>query len=294
MDSDYPARRFGVSEFTTLPWSFEKDVETYAKVGIPFIEVTEIKLDRERYAEQLALVKEGSLKVSSVQATLHGLFPTKLQPEPVAPGNRLTHIRDSIARIARHVPEKTPFVVITGAPPNGDVAAVRQSAVRGLKELSKFAQSQGVRIALEPLNPTLMNVDSAIWSLGQAMELVEAVDEEACGLCVDTWNIWESPELRGDIQRAGVKIFLVQLSDYGVPRGFYDRLNIGDGCIPMSALMESIERSGYAGPYVLEIFSSESLPHSFWLTDLEDLLRKNLQAFNALWTDKASNARTPV
>ncbi len=294
MTGDHLAHRFGVSEFTTWPWSFEKDIETYAEIGIPFIEVTEMKLDRERYGQQLALIRQRGVHVSSVQATLHGLFPTKLQPEPVAPDDRLRHVKDSIVRIAPHVPEKTPFVVITGAAPNGDIAMVSQSALRGLKELSKFAQSRGVRIALEPLNPSLMNVDSSIWSLGQAMDIVEAVDEEALGLCVDSWNIWQSPDLAGEIQRAGPKIFLVQLSDYGVPRGYYDRLNIGEGCIPLSLLIESIERSGYAGPYVLEIFSSESLPHSLWLTDLEGLLRKNFQAFSALWTGEAPNAHAAV
>jgi hypothetical protein len=41
-----PARyAFGVSEFTTNPWTFEQDVETYARLGVDTIEVCEAKLD---------------------------------------------------------------------------------------------------------------------------------------------------------------------------------------------------------------------------------------------------------
>ena len=49
--------RFGVSQFTTWPWSFEQDVENYARPGIETIEVCESKLDDGRAEEQLALVE---------------------------------------------------------------------------------------------------------------------------------------------------------------------------------------------------------------------------------------------
>lgn len=42
---------FGISEFTTMPWSFEKDVERYAALGVQAIELCEQKLDEHRYAE---------------------------------------------------------------------------------------------------------------------------------------------------------------------------------------------------------------------------------------------------
>ncbi len=49
--------RFGVSEFTTWPWPFERDVERYAAHGVDAIEVCEFKLNRNDYAPQLQSVR---------------------------------------------------------------------------------------------------------------------------------------------------------------------------------------------------------------------------------------------
>ena len=208
------AYTIGVSEFTTWPWTFERDVERYPQHGIDAIEITEFKLDPHRYAEQLALIPAARLGVSSVQALIHALYPTKLQPEPTAPADRVRHIRNSIERIAPHVPTGTPFVVITGAPPGGDVRDVLATAAEEFGELARFAEAHGVRVALEPLNPTLMNVDSSVWSLGDALRIVDQVNHPAFGVCVDTWNIWQSPNLletcarrrRSDLRRPGERL----------------------------------------------------------------------------------------
>jgi len=79
--------QFGVSEFTTQPWSFEQDVETYKQFGVDAIEVCEVKLDeeQERAAEQLALVGQSGLPITSVQPKTRTLFPSRSQPEPKEP-----------------------------------------------------------------------------------------------------------------------------------------------------------------------------------------------------------------
>ena len=47
--------------------------------------------------------------------------------------------------------------------------------------------------------------------------------------------------------------------------------------------MRTIRAAGYSGPYVLEIFSGESLPDSIWRSDLDAVLEKNLGTFAKLW-----------
>ena len=49
------------------------------------------------------------------------------------------------------------------------------------KEAARAAGDHGVRLALEPLNPILMNVDTFICSLVEAPRMVEAVDHPAFG-----------------------------------------------------------------------------------------------------------------
>lgn len=274
---------FGVSEFTTWPNTFDADLALYSSAGVDCIEVTEFKLDHARLAEQLQSIKEFGLGVSSVQATVHSLYPDGLAGEPAAPQDRIRHIRRSIENIAPHVPAGTPFVAVTGAAPGGDVRQVYETAVPAFRELTGVCEAHGMRLAFEPLNPMLMNSDTAIWSLGDALDLVRTVGRTSFGLCVDLWNIWQSPSLGDVIREASDKMFLVQVSDYHRPRSHNDRTSLGDGEIPLASIISQIRKAAYDGPYVLEIFSGESLPNSLWRADFRDVLLRNMEAFASAW-----------
>ncbi len=277
------AYRFGVSEFTTWPWSFERDVERYAAHGNDVIEVCEFKLDRNDYTPQLESIARCGLTVSSVQSTVHSLFPDSLAPAPTAPEDRMRHINSAIERIAPTVPVGTPFVVITGAAPGGDAQNVYEKALSAFAELAEFASQHYVRLAYAPLNPVLFNTEKALWGLDQALELVQRVDHPTLGLCVDTWNIFQTPGLHAVIRECGDRIFVVQVSDWQRPRSGADRISIGDGSIDNAAIVKAVRATGYAGPYVLEIFSGESLPDSIWRSDLDDVIAKNISAFSRVW-----------
>jgi len=274
---------FGVSEFTTWPWSFERDVERYKKAGVAAIEICEFKLNRDNYAPQLDSLRSAGLAVSSVQSTVHSVFPDSIAPQPTAPDDRLRHIKRAIERIAPHVPARTPFVVITGAAPGGNARLAYDRCLGALDELAAFAQDHDVRIAFEPLNPVLFNTDTALWGLESALDMVERVGHPALGICIDTWNIFEAPRLETTIARCSERVFVVQLSDWLLPRSGADRHNLGEGTIDNAAIVRAIRATGYDGYYVLEIFSGESLPDSIWRADLDAVLAKNVRAFGELW-----------
>ncbi len=280
--------RFGVSEFTTWPWSFERDVRAYAAHGINAIEVCEYKLNRDDYAPQLREIGKVGLTVSSVQSTVHSLFPDSLAPSPTDPDDRVRHIKIAIERIRPHVSANVPFVVITGAAPGGDTRLVYEKSLTALAELAEFAAERGMRIAFEPLNPVLFNTDTALWGLDEALELVQRIDHPALGICLDTWNIFQTPDLHDVIRACGDRIFLVQVSDWHRPRSGADRISLGDGIIDNARIMTTAREAGYRGPYVLEIFSSESLPDSIWRADLDAVLDHNTAAFARIWDSAQS------
>ncbi len=275
--------RFGVSEFTTWPWSFERDVERYAAHGVDAIEICEFKLDRNDYAPQLSSITPAGLAISSVQSTVHSLFPDSLAPSPTDPDDRIRHMKSAIERIAPHVAPKTPFVVITGAAPGGDSSMVYEKALGAFAELAEFARENGVRLAYEPLNPVLFNTDTALWGLDQALELVRHIGHPELGLCLDSWNVFQTPNLHDVIRQCGDRIFLVQVSDWHRPRSGADRISLGTGIIDNAAIIKSVRATGYEGPYVLEIFSGESLPGSIWRADLDEVLNANEAAFVQIW-----------
>lgn len=270
--------RFGVSQFTTKPWSFEEDVEGYASLGVDAIEVCEFKLDGERFAEQLALVGERGLEISSVQPAVRTLFPSRTQPEPEGVPERLGLFRRAIERVARFAPGAA-FVCNTGPPPGGNAREVLEAAGREYRALADFAGEHGARIALEPLNPALMNVESAIWTPGQAMRIVEEVDRENFGVCVDLWNVWQAPDVVREIEACGERTFVVHVSDWRTPRSFADRHAVGRGEIPFPPLLRAIHAGGYRGAYTLEIFS-EDVPDSLWETDLSGIIAESREGLH--------------
>ncbi len=275
--------RFGVSQFTTWPWSFEQDVDNYARLGVDAIEVCEDKLDGERAADQLALVGQQGLTVSSVQPAVRTLFPSRMQPEPRDVHERTQRFRRTIELVSRFAPD-APFVSNTGPPPNGNVREVFEVAAREYRALADFAEAHGVRLALEPLNPALMNVESAIWTLEQAMRIVTAVDRDNFGVCLDTWNVWQNAGVGEAIKACGDRIFVVQVSDWLTPRSAADRHIVGQGEIPLPALIRAIHDSGYRGAYVLEIFSSE-VPDSLWDAELSGVVSDSRIGLERAWRE---------
>ncbi len=280
--------RFGVSQFTTWPWSFEQDVENYARLGVDAIEVCEDKLDKERAADQLALVGERGLTISSVQPAVRTLFPSRMQPEPKDVHERMEMFRRTIERVSRFAPD-APFVSNTGPPLDGNVREVFDIAAREYRVLADFARAHGVRLALEPLNPALMNVESAIWTLEQSMRIVTAVDRDNFGVCVDTWNVWQNADVGEAIKACGDRIFVVQVSDWRTPRSVADRHVVGQGEIPLPSLIRAIHESGYRGAYVLEIFSSE-VPDSLWDTDLSEVIRDSRIGLEKAWREAVESS----
>lgn len=268
---------FGISEFTTNPWSFERDVDSYARLGADAIEICEVKLDQNRIQEQMRLPAASGLRITSVQPATRTLFPSQSQPEPKDINERMARFRQTIVALAPFAID-VPFVTNTGIPPNGNIQLAIDTAVHEYTKLADFAADHGVRIALEPLNASIMNIESAIWTLPQAMDIVVRVGRKNFGICLDCWNIWQNADLGGAIRDCGSSIFVVQVSDWRTPRSFQDRLIPGQGEIPLAEFLRAVDRTGYEGAYSVEIFSS-GVPDALWDGDLEQVIRQSKTGF---------------
>ena len=273
--------QFGVSEFTTMPWTFEQDLDAYARLGVQAIEVCEAKLDPARMEEQITLPAARGLEVTSIQPATRTLFPSKSMPTPLDIGERLARFRQTITRLAPSVP-KAVFVTNTGIPPDGNVQLVWDTAIPAYRELAAFAADHGAQVALEPLNPSIVNIETAVWTLAQAMQIVQAVDHEAFGICLDCWNVWQNADILDAIRDSGDRIFVVQISDWRTPRSFEDRLVPGQGEIPLPAFLRAVRESGFDGAYSVEIFS-RGVPDALWEADLEQVIQDSRAGLDEAW-----------
>lgn len=272
---------FGINEFTTQPWPFEEDVARYAELGVDTIEVCEQKLDPHRLAEQFAQLDRSGLTISAVQPLVRTFGASQLQPEPRGVAARTARLRQSIEQLGPYAPG-CPFVVNTGAPEQGNIDGMVQATIRQLQDLAGVAADHGVRLALEPLSATSLNTETAIWTVSQALDILDAVNRSNVGLCLDLWNVWQDADLEGEIQRAADRIFVLQASDWRTPKSAGDRLIPGDGSLPLGRLLRTVYEAGYTGACAVEIFSQD-VPDSLYQGDLRDVIRRSRQGLMQAW-----------
>lgn len=283
--------RFGISEVTTWPWSFAEDVARYGALGASAIEVWEFKLDRNarKRRDQLASIAGAGLFVSSFQADVHSLFPTRLNRKPAGFDARRDAFAETLETLGPLLPGCV-FVLNTGVAANGDVQAAFDRTVESYRELARRARELGVRLALEPLHPLAMNEDSFAWNLEDALDIADAVGSDTLGICADAWNLAGQHDLRARLARCTGKIFLAQVSDYRRPRSFLDRLVVGDGSIDFPPFLDGLRDSGYDGPIVLEIFSKD-VPDSLYDGDLDAVVARSRDALARLLAKRPSTKR---
>jgi len=292
MSDDLPL--FSVSEYTTWPLSFEQDVVLYGNLGVKGIEVAEDKLadDPGRAREQLSMLTEAGLTVTSAQPGMLSLFPHNLDPDdaPREPEDRLVRYRRTIDLFSESFPGRQVALIAGGGKaPGYDFRLAHEAARRLYPSLADYAADRGVRIMFEPLSPILMNAFSFVCTLDEAMSLIEDVNRDNFGLALDVWHVWREPDIAERIAKLGDRIFGVHICDWPKeePRNLMDRVLPGDGLIDLPALLGAIDRTGYTGAYCLEIFSDECFADSLWRADPAEVITRGREGFIQAWEKRS-------
>jgi sugar phosphate isomerase/epimerase len=279
---------FSVSEFTTWDLSFEQDVALYRSLNLSGIEVCERKLSTDvgQAREQLALLRDSGLQVTSVQPRVHALFKDAMCPHLLDPEERLRCYRQTIDLFAQSLPgQDIPLVTIGGNAPAYNFRLAHATARRLYPDLARYAADRGLRVMFEPLHPILMNADTFISSLDEALHLIEDVDEPAFGLMLDLWHVWHEHAIGSRVRALGKLIFGVHISDWPrqQPRGLADRILPGQGLIDLPGLLGAVAAAGYQGAYCLEIFSAHEWPDSLWRADPTRIIEEGRRGFYKAW-----------
>jgi sugar phosphate isomerase/epimerase len=262
------AEHFGLSQFTTGKQSFREDLKLCQQLGIGVIEVCENKLpETERTAEDdLKALRDSGLRVSSVQARVHALFPDQMAAAPERPEARVDAMRRTMERFARALPDEHPnYVLIGGRAPNHDFCLARETLFAQAVRLAHEAQAHGGRIAFEPLHPVMMNTDTFVCTWDEAVQLATVVAHDAFGLVCDIWNVWDQRDIIERVQREIGRVAVFHASDWhkGGPRKLNDRMVPGRGVIPFAAWGQMLREVNYQGWFCLEMLSDESLHDSY-------------------------------
>jgi len=275
--------QFGVNTWVwTSPLSDAELAALVPKVvefGFDWIELPIETPDEFDYARAGTLIRAHGLGVS-VGAAM-GLDRDLIHPDEAIRANGAAYLRhciDATHTIGAHTLMGPMYAAVgrtwqmTAEERERDMVVL----VAALRELAEYAAMRDVVLCIEPLNrfeTSFLNLAS------QAIELIDRVDHPSCQLMLDTFHMNIEERSLGDaIRAAGPRLRHVHAceNDRGAP---------GSGHVPWDDVALALREIGYAGPVVIESFTSKvktiARAAAIWrsLADTQDLLACDGLAF---------------
>src|SRR5205085_10562511 len=148
-----------------------------------------------------------------------------------------------------------------------------------LAAILPHARACGVPLGIEALHPMYAADRSCVNTLGQALDLCDAMGE-GVGIAFDVYHVWWDPHLPAQIARAGKRLLTHHICDWLVPTRdlLLDRGMMGDGVIDLPGIRRMVEAAGYRGMQEVEIFSAGT----WWKRPADEVLRTCIERFNTM------------
>jgi sugar phosphate isomerase/epimerase len=261
--------RFAMHTITTKPWALETAVDKYAAIGVSGVSVWKEALEGRDPVRAGALIRSRGLKIISL--VRGGFFPAASAEELRAKVDATLGLIRTAAELGAPM-----IVLVCGAARGVPIRAAREQVEAGIAAVLPAAEREGVRLAIEPLHPMYAGDRSVINTLKEANGLCARFGSAFLGVAVDLYHVWWDPELEPQIARCGAmgKLWAFHVCDWKTPLEdvLEDRGLMGEGCIDIRGIRAMVERSGFAGPAEVEIFSRR-----FWAMDQDlylDMIKK--------------------
>jgi len=273
-----------MNQISTMQATFEEDLPAYAAAGFEAIGLLEMKLPEDDNNNRRLLDKYG-FEVSNCIVSVLSILPLQgvVLPKgdwkgidfegPEDTETRIRLICDAVRRLGPYKPSSV--TVSFGSPDGFDSARAAEAALRdGLRRIADVATKSGVRIAIEPIHPSIIH------TLGQSIaETAHIIDDagvaDAVGILIDTWHSGDSPTLFGDIEAHGDRVIGLHVCDRA-PAGNPNRLVPGTGASPTVEILGALRKHGYDTWADAELFS----PHDVWLRPVEEAATIGFTAMN--------------
>jgi sugar phosphate isomerase/epimerase len=244
-------------------WGLADCIEGCARHGIPGIAPWRDVLQAMGVDAAAKRIRDAGLAVSGL--CRGGMFPA------ADAAGRAAAIEDNRRAIAEaHALGTTCLVMVCGGLPPGskDLPGAREMVRDGLAAILPEARAAGVGLALEPLHPMTCADRSVLSTLGQALDLCDALGE-GTGVAIDCYHVWWDPDVARQVARAGSRILGFHACDWLVPTTdlVFDRGMPGDGVIDIKALRGMVQGAGYAGLVEIELLSRR-----WWAEDPDHVL----------------------
>ncbi|MDW4910140.1 sugar phosphate isomerase/epimerase family protein [Streptomyces sp. ADMS] len=266
--------RFSINQMTVKQLSLPELADACLELGVPGVGLWRAPVQEYGVGATAKLLRDAGLAVTTL---CRGGFFTAIDPAERA--EALADNRRAIDEAATLGTDT--LVLVSGGLPAGskDLHGARERIADALGELGPYAESHGVRLAIEPLHPMYASDRCVVSTLTQALDLAERFPAHQVGVTVDTYHIWWDDNAPAQIARAGAggRIHTFQLADWTtpLPEGVLNgRGQIGDGAIDMREWRAYVEAAGYTGPIEVELFND-----ALWARDGREVLAETAARF---------------
>ena len=240
-----------MNETTTFRWSFEEDVARYAAAGITAISVWRQKLSDCGHSKAVDLLDRSGLKVANLFWA--GGFTG-------SDGRSYRESVDDAAEALRTAADlRCPILVVYSGPRGGHTHNHARRLIQGaLAELAPRAEALGVTLAVEPMHPGCAAQWTFLNSLDSTLRLLEEVAHPRVKMVLDTYHLGFEDGLAERIAAIAPQVALVQLGDARrPPDGEQNRCRLGEGTVPLAAIVAALKAGGYDGFYDVELLGEE-------------------------------------
>ncbi|MFE6158975.1 sugar phosphate isomerase/epimerase family protein [Streptomyces sp. NPDC056486] len=259
--------RFSINQMTVKQLSLPELVSACTDLGVTGVGLWREPVQAYGLEATAKLMRDAGLTVTTL---CRGGFLTAIDADA-----RVAAIADNRAAIDEAVTLGTDtLVLVSGGLPAGskDLHGARSRIADALAELAPYAESRGIRLAIEPLHPMFASDRCVVSTLAQALDLAELFPAAQVGVCVDTYHVWWDDQAPAQIARAGRsgRLHAFQLADWitPLPEGVLNgRGQLGEGSVDLRSWRSLVEEAGYAGPIEVELFNEE-----LWSRDGHELL----------------------
>ena len=240
-----------ISQLSTLRWAFDEDVHAYTMRGFKGIGIYRPKLEDFGIDRAIDLLAESSLEVTSL-SWAGGFTGSDGRAFEDAVHDAVAAVHDAASLRAGTL------IVLAGGRNNHIRNHARRTLCDALKEIAEVAEDFGVRLSIEPIHPGCGNEWSFVNDLQSTLDIIEAVNSPQLGLVLDTYHVGMDEEAVRWLPDVIPHLHAVQLGDARhSPLGEMNRCLLGDGCVPLRAILDTLRDCNYQGPFEVELIGED-------------------------------------
>lgn len=240
-----------MNELTTYRWSFEDDVARYRAAGFDAISVWRPKLSEYGEERGADLLRERGLRVASL-LWVGGFTGSDGRPFRDA-------IEDAVEAIRAAAQLRAGCLTVYAGARGGHTRNHARRLLRmALTELAPLAAERGVTIALEPMDVASGGDLTFLNSVEETLEVIDEAGDPRVKLAFDAYHFGHDTAVLAQLPQWVSRIAIVQLGDCRCgPCPEQNRCRLGDGCVPLRSIVQTLAAAGYDGDYDVELMGED-------------------------------------